>query len=263
MYKLLAIDLDDTTINSERKITQTVKQAIKKAQQAGVKVMVATGRGYRGTMAILDELELTGPTICFAGAEIVDHPTGHTVHTDLMSKELVQKTIDFAKRHGVYIQVFQGKDYYFEHPTKYSNRYSEALRFEGIKTDFSDMTLDRVSKTLIIDDDRVQQLYKAAQQELGNICEISISRTSFLEFSGFGVTKGKALAYLAAQMQIPREQIIAVGDNIIDLAMMQYAGMGVAVKNASPEILAAADYICPSNDQDGVAHVVNHFILGE
>ena len=262
MYKLLALDIDDTLLDSKRRLSKANHDAILKARAAGVTVTICTGRMYRSSTQIMKMLEIEGPVINYGGAQVTHFPSGRILYMDALPMPLVYEVISFAYECGVFIQCYDNDDFYFDKPTVYSDRYAEKMGFGGIQADLMTFPFENIPKLLIIAEPaRIAQLLPLARERFGERLNITISSPTFLEFNTLTSSKGTALKALAESMGVAREEVIAMGDTLIDKPMIEYAGLGVCVANGEEETKAAADYIAPDCDHDAVAHVINRFIL--
>ena len=216
-YKLLALDIDGTLVNSEGKITPRVKQAIRQAVDAGCHVMLATGRFYRGMIKIQEELGLTVPCMVYGGAQIVDN--GKRLYEVSIDPQTTYECMQWANEMGLYVQTYEGDNYFFEKHTPYSDLYAKGIGIEG--------------------------------EEMPGMTSRNPK-----------VNKGIALEFLCKHYGLKPENCIAIGDGTIDAPMIEYAGLGVAMENADDMTKSVANLICPSNDEDGVAYIIDKYILG-
>lgn len=265
IYRLLALDIDDTLLRSDRTISQRNLEAIEAARAAGVTVTIATGRGYRGAREICDMCRVNDlPVITYGGAQVVLHPAGQTLFLDTMPEELVDECVAFARELGVHLQCYDEDNYYMEQENEHSDLYATRLGYKGIVRDLVKNPVKNCTKCLVVANaDETPKVRDAFLSHFGSRANIKGSYMHFVELYKPGVDKSTALRWMAGEMDITSREIIAIGDNSIDEPMLKYAGLGVAVANATDGAKEAADYICPSNDDDGVAHVIDKFILGK
>lgn len=263
MYKLLALDIDDTLLNREGKLSKRNKEAIEKAVEAGAVVTIATGRAYDSAVPICKMIGLaTMPVITFGGACIIEYPTGKMLHYNYLSPEMVKEGIEFAKQQGVYVQVYDGSDFLYEQECEESIFYSTRLNRTGKVVDFSTQEFNRSSKCLLcVTEDKIDALEKKAKAHFGTRAYITKSHKRLLEIYNPEVNKGAALAIMANIFDIKQYQIIAMGDTGIDVPMIEYAGLGVAVENAMQECKDVADLITVDANDDAVAEIIQTYIL--
>lgn len=260
-YKLVAIDLDDTFINSKRQFTKRTKEAVNQVIKKGIPVVVATGRTYKGVSKYIKRLNLKSSIITCGGAFVVDRH-GKIIHQSQVSHQQAKQVLEYAKSIGIHAQVYFGNDYVFCKHSDYAKIYEDFYGFPGVVIpnllEHSDLTTPKV--LFIAEPEKIQQIKKEAEPLFPDLM-VAISKPFYLEFNNPKANKGSALELLANRMGIRREEIIAIGDSEIDLSMIEYAGLGVAVENAIPSVKDKADFITYSNDDEGVAYVLEKFVL--
>lgn len=258
------MDLDDSLLGSDLNISTKNKKSLTEAMGKGIAVTIATGRMFRSALPYADELDLDVPIISYQGGIIKNKISGDVLYKKTMSMDITQKIIGICQAKGLYCQIYSDNDYYFEEESKYSEMYYKAVGVTGKSVGPLDKFLrSEPIKILIIDEpDKIKKLRKEFSKIFGNQIEITTSKPEFLEFTHKDATKGKALKYLANLKGIPREKIIAIGDNHNDISMIEYAGLGVAMGNAPEEVKRHADYVTGLHDNDGVAQVIDKFVLG-
>lgn len=263
MYTLLALDIDDTLLNDQRELSPQNKAAIAKAVEAGVTVTIATGRAYCSARAICEKIDLPAiPVITFGGAQIVEYPTDERIYLDALEPETVKEVLAYCKERGVYGQAYCYDDFYFEQKCEESEYYTNRLGYRGTECAMSEMLFDRSAKCLaILEPDQVSAFLAEAKAHFdGRLCVVQ-SHSRFVEFYKADVNKGTALKWLGERLGIAREEMIAMGDSGIDIPMIEYAGLGIAVGNATQETKDAANLITiPANDS-AVAAIIEKYIL--
>ena len=269
-YKLIALDIDGTLINSSNQITENVKLAIQKAKEKGIKVVLCTGRPLKGVEKFLDELSLREKgdyAATFNGALIQDTFTKDArCHLTLNYEELVNL-------YNLSIEI-GSRSHFYDTKTLYTFNKDVSdftvLESHLTGTHLNVTTLDDVpkdinmSKFMMIDHPEIlDECVKKIPQEYYEKYTIVRSTPFFLEILRPEANKGSGISLLAKELGLKQEEIICVGDAGNDKHMIEYAGLGVAMGNATDEIKEMADYVTLSNDEDGVAHVINKFILEE
>lgn len=263
-YKMLAIDLDDTLLNSQLKISERNKEYIQRAREAGVHVTLATGRMYCSALRYARELELNLPLITYQGALVKEAVSGETLLHRPVPLDLARQVIDRAKTLNYHINVYVNDTLYVEKLTPEAEAYQ---RISGITAhpvgDLLKFLNQSPTKVLIVGGvNEMDDLEQEMKRLFNNTLHITKSKPHFLEFSHPEATKGHALDTLARRWGLTPHQVIAIGDAPNDLEMLEYAGLGVVVENAKSPVKEKADYVTCSNDQDGVAEVIAKFILG-
>ncbi len=260
-YKLIAIDLDDTLLDSSLHIPDRVRNAIDKAVDLGIYIVLCTGRILKGSRRFYDELGLKTAMITTGGAEIYDED-GECIYSKNVDPAVVKEIIAFAQENGVHFQVYIGGDLVYHEKNKYLEGYETINGFKGVQMpgllELNEIHTPKV--LLITDPERMDGLQTAAKQKFPKLT-ITRSKPTYLEISSPGVSKGDALKFVAQYYGIQEAETIAIGDAEIDIPMIKVAGLGVAVANAAPITKKAARYICPSNNEGGVADVIDKFIL--
>ena len=267
-YKMIVLDLDDTLLRDDHTISDRTKDALMRAQEKGVKVVLASGRPTSAMKHIAEELELAkygSFILSFNGSQIIDWQDKQRVFSKTLSPEAVHKLYDISRREGVSIHTYIGDDIVTEDDSMYT---AEESAITGIPVKFVDSfkkaVTEPVVKCLMLHDPEILKVVEAKlQAELEEEFSVMRSKPYFLEFMQKGITKGTSLNHLIQILGIEREEVIAMGDSYNDLEMIRFAGLGVAMGNANDDIKAAADYVTDTNMNDGVAKVVEEFILNE
>ncbi|GAB6159291.1 Cof-type HAD-IIB family hydrolase [Desulfotomaculum varum] len=264
-YKMLAIDLDDTLLNSRLEISQRNQEYIRRARQAGVQVTLATGRMYCSALPYARQLELNLPLITYQGALVKEAGTGETLIHRPVPLELAREVIRLAQSRGYHINVYVNDTLYVAKLTPEAENYR---RISGITPhpvgDLLAFLQEPPTKVLLVGEpEALNRLGQQMQQYFAGRLHVTKSKPHFLEFSHPAATKGHALDTLARRWGLTPQQVIAIGDAPNDLEMLAYAGLGVVMGNALPEVKEKADYVTLTNDQDGVAEVIARFILGD
>ncbi len=263
-YKLLAIDLDDTLLNDDLKISEKNIQAINKAREIGVKVVIATGRPLASAKPYYDLLKLDSPIIVYQGAIISDIKTNITMYSQEIGLEHGLEIIRFAEQKGIHCNIYLDDIIYIEKINKWAELYHSFMpnmQMEGVGK-LSNFLKRPTTKIIYVDDhDYLNKIAEEAKQVAGKDINVFMSKPNYLEFTNKHASKGKALEVLADYYKISRKEVIAIGDTYNDLTMLQYAGKSICMGNGPEEVKKAADYITLSNNKDGVAHAIEQFIL--
>lgn len=265
-YKMIVLDLDDTLLRDDQTISPRTKQALMDAQEAGMKVVLASGRPTYGMRKIAEELRLKeygSFILSFNGAKIINCQTNEELFSSTLSPETVHRLYDISQREGVGILTYVGDEIVTETAAPYAEIESGLTGMAVKEVDsFVEAVKEPVVKALMLKEaERLAEVEKKLQDELDGELSVMRSKPFFLEFTEVGVTKGTSLNHLIGELGIKREEVIAVGDSYNDLAMIEFAGLGVAMGNAPDDIKAKADYVTDTNMNDGVAKVVEKFML--
>ena len=267
MYKLIAIDIDDTLLNDEGMISQKNKDAIRRAENAGVKVIAASGRSYASSKRYIEELGLKNLMVCLNGAYIQDPEKDRLVAEFSVEKTIAQEILKDVAPFHVHINLSCGGNVYCQGPpSEQSELYS---RMNGIQMDYVDSLLElsrtkQAGKLLLCDDpEKLKPIKDLLVNKYGEILNIAFSKPILLELTDKKASKGASLLRVAEIYRISPKEIIAMGDGENDLGMIQSVGMGIAVANAKEKIKEAADFVTLSNNESGVAYAINKFIFHE
>ncbi len=261
-YKLIAIDLDDTLLTDEGTIPQRVESSIQKARQKGVHVVLATGRTKKGGQRFYDSLGLDTLFITAGGAEVYDAQSKR-VFSCLVDSRLTKQVMAYAYEKGLHPQVYIDGELVYKDINEYALIYEGPYGYPGIVTpDIMEIEQIVTPKVLIVlDEDKAVDIQEDLKTLFPTLAIVR-SKPMYIELAHPDVSKGEALKFVAEYYNVARNQIIAIGDSPIDISMLEYAGLGIAVSNAYEEVKKAADIICASNEQGGVADIIDKYILG-
>ncbi|MDD2502346.1 MAG: Cof-type HAD-IIB family hydrolase [Clostridia bacterium] len=262
-YSLIAVDLDDSLLGSDLKISKNDKGALFAAREKGVQITIATGRMLDSAMPFIKEMEIDIPVITYQGAFIKDIQTGKTLVRKSVPMEYAHSIIDECKNKNLHIQAYSDSSYFFEQENQYSRYYHKMSGVKGKEAGNLKQFLEEepIKLLIIAEPSIIQEHMKYFQKLFGDKLQVLISRPHYLEFTNGEATKGKALSKLGSMLGISGEETIAIGDSFNDISMIEYAGLGVAMGNAPDEVKSFAQYITRSNDEGGVADVVERFII--
>lgn len=267
-YKAIALDLDGTLTDSNKKLPPKNKEAIWKAMDFGVTVILASGRPIFGMTGLAKELELDqrgGILAPYNGGRIFDCKTGALIKETLFPPELIPDTCRMVEKYGcqplsytdTQVVAEDISDPYIQKEC-FCN-YATALEVDSLP-EFLDYPIPKILGTG--EHEKLLKVQKEFLEKYSNQCDCYFAESYFLELTPKGVSKDQALAHICSYLQIQQEELLACGDGLNDITMLQYAGLGVAMKNAYPETKAIADFITPvTNDECGVAWAIEHFIL--
>ena len=269
-YKMLVTDMDYTLLNKEKKVSDRNREALRRAMEKGVHMVVATGRIYTSARIYARLLGLDTPIIASNGALIKD--ASKTIFRDILSQDTVREMLRLCHKYGVYCHFFTENTIYSEKLINVSLRYTEWNKYMGEEDQVKIRIVDdgeeiieaaksEVLKAVVFDDDdeKIQKLRDGIMET--GIVSVSQSMKHNLEVMNKGVTKGNAVRILAQLYGINREEVIAIGDNENDISMIEYAGLGIAMGNAEECLKRAADHVTGDYQEDGVAEAIEKFIL--
>lgn len=262
-YKLVALDLDGTMLDDDKILNRNTVEMIREASEYGVRFTIATGRMSRGALRYADELGVDIPVITYNGAIMRSIYSGEVYREFKVPAEPAKEALRLLGDEPVLRYAFLGEDVFTDTAHDWTDRYADLLGVEIHQVaDVQDM-LDEDPTMLVfmVPVGRAQLLTQTLKSKLDSQVRITNSADWFLDVLHPQATKGLALAQLAEHLGIEREEVIAIGDNINDLEMVEYAGLGVAVANATDELKVVADYITEAPISKGVEEVIRRFII--
>lgn len=274
--KLVALDLDGTLFNSQGLITERTKNEIRRITEKGIHVAISTGRPYNGVP--FAQIEGTGIDYALTtnGAALYRIPSGECIYEDCMDFSVVGPILEHLIPMDIQTDVYiNGEGFTSPHSREnlYRLPFTDAMKeyILTTRTTVEDLysyvgscgrNVQKVTLNFYPQPDGTKLHREEVRIALENnpAVETVCGGFSNLEFSKVGVNKGSGLRHLAELLGITAEETMAIGDSGNDLAILEAAGIGVAMANASNDIRAIADYITDSNDEDGVATAIAHFI---
>lgn len=261
--KLIALDMDDTLLDSKLAVSPRASAAIRKAAEQGIKVTIATGRMYRSALPYAQQLGLDVPLITYNGGLIKSCFSGETLLHRPIDKDIAREVLSLCREQNLYIQTYVDDNLYVKEQNEYSELYSRMSRVPAIAVGDSLYAGEGYSTKMLIMSSKegIREIYNSFKKIFGNKLSMAISKPTFMEITHPEVNKGKALAYLADKLMIKQDEVMAVGDSGNDVDMLKYAGWGVAMGNASAAIKAIARLETASNDADGVAEAIERYAL--
>lgn len=272
-YKLVCIDMDGTLLNSHREVSERTKTALKKAHDLGVHIVISTGRIFSNAAFYSDLLGVKSPVIASNGSFVREKDSDNVIYKCEIDNEICMKIIDICEKKDIRVNFYtpygtcgNSKLFYFitkryiQKETKEPISVELAVRFSKVreyivKNDRNIIKCEIVHRNI----DKIKLLREALNEIEG--IEISWSSRHNIEITKKSVSKGNAVKQLAKYYNIQKEEIIAIGDSENDISMIEYAGLGVAMDNALDRIKERADYVTAANDDDGVAKVIEKYIL--
>ena len=264
-YKLLALDMDGTVLNEQKKISKKTIQAMRQAMELGVIVTIATGRSWQAMEQYPELLELIKcPMIVYNGGMIISPDGKDILFQQCLSAEAALEVIGHGRAFGAIQYVWSNEVLYVDGTLAQIGRYISEVGTEY--TMLADpVPLAKHGITKVLWSGEPDQIVNY-QERLSGVIEAKdmhyfTSSPWYLEFVDHRISKGATLARLAEHFEIKPEEIIAVGDGMNDVTMLQYAGLGIAMENGEEELKQVADFITGTNKEDGVAQVIERFIV--
>ena len=276
-YRLLALDIDGTLVTDDRVVTERTVTAIGLAVKKGVWVTLCTGRSISTSRPVAEQVQLNAPLILNGGALLYDISHSQPLYACNLEKTLALEAVYHLRAvqcHPiVYSPLPDCRYFYYDHPNRENAAFLEYLRRNPERAclipDVTAALREDAAYIVVTDrNERIRSLAPALEEclrEMRITLEVSPINREYchLTVAPYGISKGSGLRMLAHRLGISLCDTIAVGDNLNDLDLLDTAGLGVAMGNAVPETKAHANYVTASNNEDGVAEVIERFILNE
>lgn len=268
MYKLIAIDMDGTLLKDDKTISAKTKEALKMASSLGIKIVLTSGRPIQGIKKYLNELKLTGKddyVIGLNGALICKCSDYSIISSNetLNGKDL-KYIYNKVKEFKAYFHAFTTDEDLVNVESKFSKNEEKRINLKVRVVDFPTEIKDddEILKVVLEEEkDVLDKITTKIPTELFEEYNVIRSVDFMLEFMKNGCNKATGIEKLAQYLGISKEEIIAIGDASNDKEMIEYAGLGVAMGNSKDDIKMLADFITKSNEEDGVAYVIDKFII--
>jgi Cof subfamily protein (haloacid dehalogenase superfamily) len=230
---------------------------LERARDAGLHVIVVTGRMVRSLERAFPREFLGEPVICYQGAVVVDAQGGWLTHTPI-DVELAKEAILAVEAEGYAPNVYVGDELYVSHETEWSQAYAtfQQLDIRAVGNLVNWLAEPATKLVVVGDSDELDEVEIRLEAIFDGRLTISKSLPYFLELSALGITKGAGLDFLSEHMGFSREKTVCFGDGENDVELVSWGGFGVAVENAHRRVKAVADWICPSAADEGVAAVL-------
>jgi Cof subfamily protein (haloacid dehalogenase superfamily) len=273
MIKLIVSDLDETLVGPDGKVSEKNIEAIKKATQKGVKFVPNTGRGFESVQPLLETLGLKGKAnefvISYNGGAIVENQNFNVIQTNALSFEQASQIFAITSKHLEYsTHIYTLNDVYIFNEVEADNEYMQSRGVRTTKFDYSNLEKlkdEPIFKIITMNADLKKR--QAIKEEVIKNVDFEVNATfssdRYTEFNLNGVDKGKATLELGRHLGIKKEEIMALGDNNNDVAMLKSVGLPVVVSNANETAMDVAKFITRGNYTSGVAEAINKFVLGE
>ena len=260
MIEAVVLDLDGTTLDEHHQIPPLNQEVIRTLRAQGVKVYIATGRTYLSMKPYYDLLQLDTPAICYNGAKVV-YANG-TVREEGISHEQTAFLIDLAATHKLHLNVYQDEKWYTNtSQSTWAKEYAHISGLSPVQVKWEDLSTYASTKALYLGErTRLLDLVPLITHKWKDTLHLTSSKPHFLEVLKADVHKGNAIKRIMEEDEIPLENVIAFGDGLNDVEMLQTAGVGVAMKNGFEELKAIASDIALPNSQAGVGEYLKRFL---
>ncbi len=269
-YKLLVLDIDGTLLNSNNKISDRTIASLIKVQEMGVRIVLASGRPTYGILPIAKLLKLGnygGYIISYNGGQIINAQNGEILFERRINPEMLPSIEHKAEKYGFPLFTYHDEaiitntanNKHIEREASINNLNIIVEPHLSIAVDFAPCKCVLVSD----DDEALKDLESHWKKRLSGSLDIYRSEKFFLEVAPSGIDKAATLSVLLELLSIPQEEVMAIGNGVCDVSMLQIVGFGVAMKNAQHSVKACADQVTDSNDDDGVAQIIEKILLSK
>lgn len=263
--KLLALDLDDTLLDSGLKIAPDCITAIQAARARGVRVTISTGRMYRSALPYAQQLEIDVPLITYQGAWVKNSLTEEVLYYEPLGYELSKQIMEFFRGMGVHYHSYFNDELCMEQLSEEGNFYSHlaGVKPHIVEDLIIELNRNEAMKIMAITDNQkvLLEMESELRSRFSQSLYITRSKPCYLEVMSRLASKANALQVIANHYGIDRKEVMAVGDSYNDIDMIEWAGLGVAMGNAFDPVKEAANFVTATNDEDGVAEAIRRFIL--
>jgi len=263
--KLVAIDLDDTLLDTKLKVSPQCIAAINAVRDKGIYVTIATGRMYRSALPYAEQIGVEIPLITYQGALVKNSQSGEVLYNKSVPREQAVQVLDYLQRKGVHYQAYFNDRLCMKSLSQEGRDYIDLC---GISPVIIEDLVGMAEKKdtpkimmIVYDAQKLQDIEKEMNGMFGDRLVIIRSKPFYLEIMDQYATKADALQVVANHYKIKQNEVLAIGDSYNDLSMLAWAGIGVAMGNAPDQIKHCADYITATNEEEGVAEALHRFIL--
>ncbi len=292
MYKLIAIDLDGTLLNSYGEISDKNKKAIKKAKENGIQVVIASGRHITSVKSFAKEIKSENYSICGNGAILYDMKNDEILYNKFINKEKILEIIDVCEQNSIYYNIYTETEiltrtiaysalFYKQENEKKDSKYQTNIK---VVEDLYNFVKNDNSKNYIkvtIYDDNLSIFNRIIQKlrEIEDIDVLDVGHMSrkmikvnnedveikyyYTEITKNDVNKWNAIKVLMNKLNIRANEVVAIGDNVNDKEMLENAGLGVVMENSAEYVKEFGNVVVKDNDSDGVAQAIEEYVLSQ
>lgn len=262
-YKIVVFDIDGTLLDSRQTLQERTRSVLKKCQEKGILVTIATGKNWDAVRPLARQLDIQSPLILSNGALLADL-AGTFEKKKVIPGDIMRGIIRVCRQQGMDLVIYLGDQVYVErmtHNLSFLETFgSVAMNQTGSWESLGDQ-LSEVHKCMVIDRQSPQSLARLEailREEVSNTLEYCLAMPEILDMTPQGATKGAGLRDLCAQLKIPLSAVIAFGDGNNDIEILTEAGLGVSLSNGMVQAKACADLVVPSNDENGPAQFLEY-----
>ena len=267
-YKALAIDLDGTLTDDEERIMPATHTALIQMQKEGVTLILASGRTTYGIFGIARDLRLDeygGYILSYNGGKITSCNDGSILARHTVDLRYIPRIYDIAERSGLQVLTYLFEEIITETPDApmvlEESRINGDMKITAVTDFVSSVTRPPFKLVICGEQEAVRNAHILLERELHGELSFFSGNKNKIEICPVNVDKGKSLTFLLSEIGVKPSQLIAVGDTLNDVPMIQMAGLGVAMANATEAVKRSADYVTKSNTEDGIGHLIRKYIF--
>ena len=260
--RAIAFDLDDTLLRSDLTVSDHTVAVLQRAAARGIVILPASGRTRDSMFPTVARIGCASAFISCNGADVWTADR-QLLMQELLPVELAHEVARFAQDRGVYCQTYSPDRFFYSMENDYARHYARSSSLEGEYVgDLTEFIRKPVAKLLMMDEpERIAALLEEARVLFAGRASLTCSKPYFLECNPLRATKGNALRWCAAHFGFGMDELLAFGDSLNDVSMLEAAGTGVVMANAREDVKAMGFPVCGSNDADGVARYIEEMIL--
>lgn len=272
--RAIAFDLDDTLLRADLTVSDRTVAVLHRAAQQGILILPASGRTRDSMLPAVRRIGCASAFIACNGADVwgIPEETEHLRGEDcpllmqeLLPVPLAHEVARFAAERGLYCQTYSPDRFFYSIDNEYAAAYARSSSLKGeFVGDLTVFIRQPVAKLLMMDaPERIAALLVEARERFAGRAMLTCSKPTFLECNPLRATKGNALRWCADHFGFRMEELLAFGDSLNDVSMLEAAGIGVAMGNARADVKALGFPVCPTNDEDGVARYISEHVLSQ
>ncbi len=261
--RLIVADMDDTLLRSDGAISGRTLDALNRAKQRGARVCLASGRMTEAMLFAAQAVQVNAPILSYNGGATYDVESGRVLRQTMIPAETARELCAMAEGYGLHVQGYDASGYFFAEDNEQSRAYEKGTGVAGhaVHGALSEkIHTDQFKILIIADAGRVAELLPLFCARFDGRVNCVNSKAYYIECIAPGIDKGAAVKALARDLGVAQGEILAFGDGQNDLEMLNYAGLGYAMGNASDAVKARAPRVCASNDEDGMAQIIEQLL---
>ena len=258
--KLVATDIDGTLVKWDTRVSDGVKNCVKKLQENGVKVVLVTGRMHCATKHLRDELGLNSPVVSYQGGLIKDSD-GKTLYQENLDSDYAKEIINWAHKNDVHLNLYIDDKLYVEKDDDCVKRYTDGKFVPYTVCPFESLKIENVNKILAIDYGNAERVTGWISELQAKFPELYIVKSTpfFCEIGSPMAKKSLGVEFLAKHWNLSQDEILTIGDQNNDIELLKAGGVKVAMGNATPELKECANFITDSVENDGFVKAIDKF----